>query len=405
MEVIDYVVKNEYCDFYKKLYKGASDFKKLPLISKSDIEGYPGKFLFVDFEEVISCRETSGTGGKRLLFYRSKKDAEAMRMKRQIAMSNCFPEHSRIMLLLPFMEVMYKYALTLKEMGHVVVLGNIYELLHSAELAVAMGIDAVYTSTTLALKMGELLNAGYSSEKITKLVLGAELLSPPAEKELKRRFPSARIIRGYGMAEFGTVGYQCKEIFGENKFHTFPEYFVYEAVNPDTGEPFDEGELVMTNLWVGSASPLIRYRTGDLVRLLKNNCPCGAEGPMISVLGRVGFDRVRVSGITLHRENFERALSFVEEHVKDYQIHICEEEVRGRVMPYIAIDVVPRKGSQVADEKIADVIMENFELAKNYSYKKAVEKRIFLPMEVGFVDEIDKKGFKKLEVIDHRLEK
>src|SRR5438552_1095123 len=62
-----------------------------------------------------------------------------------------------------------------------------------------------------------------------------------------------------GMTEVGAYAYECAEQAG---LHVNESEFVAEVIDPTTGAPARDGELVLTNLGrVGS--PVIRYRTGD----------------------------------------------------------------------------------------------------------------------------------------------
>jgi len=81
----------------------------------------------------------------------------------------------------------------------------------------------------------------------------------------------ARAFDHAGMTEVGAYSYECAEQAG---LHVNEAEYIAEVVDPGTGEPARDGELVLTNLGrVGS--PAIRYRTGDRVRLAEAPCPCG----------------------------------------------------------------------------------------------------------------------------------
>ena len=59
-------------------------------------------------------------------------------------------------------------------------------------------------------------------------------------------------------------------------------------IDPDTGRPSQEGELVITNLGrIGM--PVVRYRTGDRVRISETPCTCGRTFLLMEsgVIGRV----------------------------------------------------------------------------------------------------------------------
>jgi phenylacetate-CoA ligase len=81
----------------------------------------------------------------------------------------------------------------------------------------------------------------------------------------------ARAYDHAGLTEVGAWGYECAEQAG---LHVNEAEFIAEVIDPATGAPAREGELVLTNLG-RLGSPVVRYRTGDRVRLAEEPCPCG----------------------------------------------------------------------------------------------------------------------------------
>jgi phenylacetate-CoA ligase len=79
---------------------------------------------------------------------------------------------------------------------------------------------------------------------------------------VRARIEAAWGARAYdhaGMTEMGAYGF---ERAAQAELHVNEAEFIAEVVDPATGRPAAEGELVLSNLGrVGS--PLLRYRTGD----------------------------------------------------------------------------------------------------------------------------------------------
>jgi phenylacetate-CoA ligase len=106
----------------------------------------------------------------------------------------------------------------------------------------------------------------------------------------------ARAFDHGGMTEMGAYGYECARQAG---LHVNEAEFILEVIDPATGSPAREGELVLTNLGrVGS--PVIRYRTGDRVRLAEDACACGRGFARLSggILGRLD-DMLIVRGVNV----------------------------------------------------------------------------------------------------------
>ena len=106
----------------------------------------------------------------------------------------------------------------------------------------------------------------------------------------------ARAFDHAGMTELGAYGYECAEQAG---LHVNEAEYIAEVIDPATGAPAREGELVLTNLG-RVCSPAIRYRTGDRVRLAEPPCRCGRTFLRLEggILGRLD-DMLIVRGINL----------------------------------------------------------------------------------------------------------
>jgi phenylacetate-CoA ligase len=115
----------------------------------------------------------------------------------------------------------------------------------------------------------------------------------------------ARAYDHAGMTEMGAYGYECEAQAG---LHVNESEFIAEIVDPVTGAPADDGELVLTNLGrVGS--PVIRYRTGDRVRRATTPCPCGRTFLRLDggILGRLD-DMLIIRGINVFPSAIEGIL-------------------------------------------------------------------------------------------------
>jgi phenylacetate-CoA ligase len=99
-----------------------------------------------------------------------------------------------------------------------------------------------------------------------------------------------------GMTEMGAYGFECGARTG---LHVNESEFVAEVIDPASGAPARDGELVLTNLG-RLGSPLLRYRTGDRVRVADGPCACGRTLLRLDggILGRVD-DMLVVRGVNL----------------------------------------------------------------------------------------------------------
>lgn len=141
-----------------------------------------------------------------------------------------------------------------------------------------------------------------------------------------------------GATEVGATGFTC--VLQPGGVHLNEGEFIFEILDPATGQPADEGELVVTNLGrIGS--PVIRYRTGDRVKVRRDPCACGRTFMQMEggILGRVD-DMITVRGVNLFPsaiENIVRSFKEVEEFRIEVfrQRHMDEVKVSLELAPHI----------------------------------------------------------------------
>lgn len=139
--------------------------------------------------------------------------------------------------------------------------------LHLGEVAAAEGVDLASSSVRITIHAGE---------------PGASI---PSTKRRIEELWGAKCFDHAGASEVGAWGFECEAQAG---VHVNESQFIYEVIDPATGERADEGELVLTNLG-RLGHPIIRYRTGDHVTLDKTPCSCGRTFVRLAggVTGRV----------------------------------------------------------------------------------------------------------------------
>jgi phenylacetate-CoA ligase len=160
-----------------------------------------------------------------------------------------------------------------------------------------------------------------------------------------------------GMTEVGAYGYECAEQAG---LHVNEAEFVAEVIDPTTGAPADDGELVLTNLGrVGS--PVIRYRTGDRVRLAPTSCACGRTLMRLQggILGRLD-DMLIVRGVNVFPAAIEgvvRRFSMVDE----FQIEVFRDGELDEVR--VLVELEDTAGVRPVQEALREALGIRLEVA------------------------------------------
>jgi phenylacetate-CoA ligase len=176
--------------------------------------------------------------------------------------------------------------------------------LHLAEVADQEGIDLAASNVRVTIHAGE---------------PGASI---PSTKARIEKAWGARCYDHVGATEVGAWGFECMEQSG---VHVNEGEFIAEVIDPITGEPADEGELVITNLG-RLGMPVIRYRTGDRVKLAAEPCRCGRTYARFAggVIGRVD-DVLIVRGVNVYPSAIENLIRQVPE-VGEFAVEVYRIE-------------------------------------------------------------------------------
>jgi phenylacetate-CoA ligase len=176
--------------------------------------------------------------------------------------------------------------------------------LRLAEVAREQGIDVSRSAIRATIHAGE---------------PGASI---PSTKRRIEELWGAKCYDHAGATEVGAFGFECQAQPGG--IHVNEAEFIVEVIDPQTGAPADDGELVLTNLG-RLGSPVLRYRTGDHVRLQPGACPCGRTFRRLEggLLGRVD-DMLTVRGVNVFPSALE---NLVRRHpaVAEFAVEVYQE--------------------------------------------------------------------------------
>ncbi|MBN2233364.1 MAG: phenylacetate--CoA ligase family protein [Deltaproteobacteria bacterium] len=187
-----------------------------------------------------------------------------------------------------------------------------------------LGVSGFVGMASFLRKIGEKAREmGLNPRVDLKLEIGyvaAEILTDSLRTEVEEMF-GMLIRQGYGTADCGCLGYECREA---NGMHFTSNAYV-EIVDPQTGtprEPGEPGEVVVTLF--NPVYPLIRFGTGDLAVHTEDSCPCGRTAPRIlRIMGRV--DQItKVKGMFVHPSQAEAVVARFPE-VGAWQIVVTRE--------------------------------------------------------------------------------
>ena len=198
----------------------------------------------------------------------------------------------------------------------------------------------VCCTPTYALRLAEVareegidLSAGHVRRLVVAGEPGASI--PATRSRIEGGWPGAAVFDHHGMTEVGPVSYECP--MSPGVLHILEHAFLAEVIDPDTAEPAEAGELVLTSLG-RTASPVLRYRTGDYVRRsAEEQCRCGRFETAFDggILSRTD-DMVVIRGVNLHPTAVEDVIRRFP-LVAEYRVEICSTGS----LPEIRIELEP----------------------------------------------------------------
>jgi phenylacetate-CoA ligase len=274
--------------------RGIGDVARLPFTSSADIQ-HAEQFLCVPRDRIAYIFTTSGTSRQPKQAFRTRADFErivnlpALAIRHQAWQERlvCMIAHAHGM----FGLVDGAVAVAQRAGGLALPIGQPPPD-EAMQALCRYRPNAIMTSPSYMAALTRRAEQARLRHPLRMIVLDGEILTP-AQVEKFAGYWQAEVVNGYGLTEVGVVAFGPH---GCDALHLNRPGILAEIVDPATGEPAEEGELVVTTL-AQEAMPLLRYRTGDRVRW--QPCRCGWVAPSIHVFGRFG-DSIVVAATNLH---------------------------------------------------------------------------------------------------------
>lgn len=298
-DTINYVTVRS--PFYKRMFsehglrpediKTIDDLRKIPFTTVRDIRDWQ-EFLCVPEEKLTAVFTTSGTTGEPKRIYYTFRELQTLSNLYGIALRIAHSGRLVALIALP--------------VGHGLWIGGAISQ-RAVERAGGLSLNVGANDPGDTLKWMERFspNVVFSSPSymtaltreaerrgyrtpLDKIVLAGELLTAE-HKKLFTGYWGAAVFDSYGSTEIGSA--QTIALPECTAFHLNDLHLITEIVDPVTGSPADEGELVFTTIR-REGMPLIRYRSGDKARWA--NCGCWLPLTAMNLRGRT--DDMLVAG-------------------------------------------------------------------------------------------------------------
>lgn len=306
--------------------KGIQDLSKLPFLSKNDLNNaYPLDLVATPLENCIRIHSTSGTTGRRVIAFYTKKDLNILEecCARAIVATGGSSKD--------ICQISYGYGLFTgglgidggaRRVGCLTLPMSYGNTERQIQFMNDLGSTILCCTPSYASYMyEEMKNQGYNPKDIPLKIgiFGAEPWTEQMRDDIEKKL-DIKAYDIYGLTEIigPGVAFECSEQSG---MHINEDHFLVEVINPDTNEILPEGtvgELVITCL-DKEAFPLIRYRTHDICKIFHQKCSCGRTLiKMSKPIGRTD-EMLIIRGINIFPSQIETVL-MKEGYNSNYQI-------------------------------------------------------------------------------------
>ncbi len=342
--------------------ESVADVTRLPQTTKEDFrEEYPDGLFAVEYTDVERLHASSGTTGTPKIVAYTGADLDLWRevMARSLTAAGVDGDD--------VVQNAYGYGLFTGGLGFhegaqrldaAVLPTSSGGTQRQVELAADLESTVLACTPSYALYFAETAaEMGYDPRELSirTVTYGAETCTEPMRAEIERRL-DATGINNYGLSEIIGPGVSAECHEAQDGLHVWEDHFYPEVVDPETGEPLDEGEegeLVLTTL-TKEALPVLRYRTGDLTALRYDECECGRTMVrMDNVTGRTD-DLLVVRGINFYPSEVEHAVVDIEGVAPHYRIDLDREGS----LDVVELTVERRPDAQSSDDQLREEVLE-----------------------------------------------
>jgi len=290
------------------------DLWKLPFLTKDDLrDAYPFGLMSCSLKDCVKIHSTSGTTGKRVIAFYTKRDLDLWYdcTARALSAAGATPED--------VCQICYGYGLFTggfglnggsEKLGCLTLPMSSGNTDRQLQFMADLGTTVLCCTPSYAAYLAECIEErGIGGQiKLKAGIFGAEAWTEEMRRDLESKL-GIRAYDIYGLTELSGPGvaYECE---AQGGMHINEDHFIPEILDVKTGKPLpdgEKGELVFTSV-TKEAFPLLRYRTKDIAVIYKGTCSCGRTFRRMSKpLGRTD-DMLIVKGVNVFPSQIEMVL-------------------------------------------------------------------------------------------------
>lgn len=332
------------------------DVRKLPFTDKSALrDTFPYGLFAVPLDEVVELHASSGTTGKPIVVGYNDHDMDVW--------SDCIARLSQMAGVLPSdrVQMAFGYGMFtggfglhygLQKLGCMMIPAGSGNTERQIQMIQDYGTTVLVATPTYALhicEVGERMGYDWATSTLRVGLFGGEPCPPGLKQEIESRMHIV-CTDNYGLTEVMGPGVSGECLANRDMQHIAEDHFLWEVVDPETGEPVPEGEmgeLVLTPL-DKQAIPVLRYRTHDLTRVVTDKCACGRTHARMQKVRSRSDDMLIIRGTNVFPSQVEDVLTGIEGVTPHYRIIV--EEVDGLDRMTVQTEIKPETFSDSFEE-------------------------------------------------------
>ena len=336
--------------------RSLDDVRKLPFTDKSVLrDTFPYGLFAVPLDEVVELHASSGTTGKPIVVGYNAHDMDVW--------SDCIARLAQMAGVVPGDRVQMAFGYGMftggfglhygcQKLGCMMIPAGSGNTERHIAMIGDYGTTVLIATPSYALhlcEVGERLGFDWEASTLRVGLFGGEPCPPGLKAEIEERMHIV-CTDNYGLTEVMGPGVSGECLAARDMQHIAEDHFLWEVVDPETGEPVGEGEmgeLVLTPL-DKQAIPVLRYRTHDLTRVVCEPCACGRTSARMQKVRARCDDMLIIRGTNVFPSQVEDVLSGIQGVTPHYRIVV--ETVNGLDRMTVHVELKPEAFSDSYQE-------------------------------------------------------
>lgn len=226
---------------------------------------------------------------------------------------------------------------------------------------------------------------------VLSIKMAGEILTQQLGDFFASKFPNAMISMVYAASETGLLSKPSKPSCPRNHYHPREDAGI-EIVEADAD---GVGDIAVSKTLFRDIR-IERYLVGDSGQFV-GPCTCG-ETVTLRLLGRTGYDYLKLAGALLRREEFDRIAGHYPHVIHDYRVE-ARTRISDSLQGFVSLEIFSLQPvSKGLTEEIRDRFEREMYVTPTRTYRDLVDDGIFLPLTLRVSQSPFPKGHKDVKM-------